>query len=205
MTKHDKAWHRDLNIKLSAHAYTPASFKAEIFFHLFFFTTAIELSHSFVVIADKGDWFSFLIEIDERNTVPFFLIWAVKQWLNCNGISPSHSAGGNYREFLVLEGKQGAQWLWPSLCKDSAREVDGWCCKIEVRGKIFFFCVCECIKAQLTRLHSASLVIEPCSETAAQLECKEMEECVSPRVTGREHTHEIHEAKISRSCSTPKT
>lgn len=54
---------------------------------------------------------------------------------------------------------------------------------------MFFVCVCVSIKAQLTRLHSASLVelVEPCSETAAQLE--HTEENVNPQGHSSEHTH----------------
>lgn len=66
--------------------------------------------------------------------------------------------------------------------------------------------VCDCIKAQLTRLHSALLVTEPCSKTAAQLEHWEMEEYVNPKVTGKENTHEhileINQTEIPRSRST---
>lgn len=73
-----------------------------------------------------------------------------------------------------------------AVLEDSARTLDSYCCKIEVELKCF---LCLCIKAQLTRLHSASLVIEPCGETAAQLERREMEEYVIPEVRTHVHVH----------------
>lgn len=74
---------------------------------------------------------------------------------------------------------------------------------MEVRNKSVYVC----INTRITTPHSASLVVEPCGETAAQLEHREMEENVNPQVTGNKHTYmytqEIHEPKVSRSCSTP--
>lgn len=101
-----------------------------------------------------------------------------------------------------------AQWLWPSLCsKTQQGEWIAIAAKLKQEVK-YFFCMCECIKAQLTRLHSASPVIEPCSETAAQLEHREMEEYMNPpghweRTHIHVHTWDTRSLKSSRSSSTP--
>lgn len=53
-----------------------------------------------------------------------------------------------------------------------------------------------CINTGITTPQSASLVVEPCSETAAQLEHSEMEENVNPQVTGNKHTSHVHTQEI---------
>lgn len=108
----------------------------------------------------------------------FLHVLRVKQGLNCNGISPSLRAGRNYREFFVVESKQGTVVMAFTVLENSAKRLNSFFYTIEVRGN-FFFCLCESIKAQLTGWHSVALVTGACSETAAQLEPRVMEEYVN--------------------------